>query len=389
MLPDCADVVVIGGGVIGASCAYYLAKHKIKVVLLEKRDLASGSSGACGGTIFLQTKSPGPNLKLALAGAERFRHLHEELAADIEYRNHGGMIIIETETEYDAMVRWAERQQGAGLDVALLDANQARGLETALSPEILGATFSPADAQVNPWHLTFAFIKSAQRHGAKVYTGVRVTGIQTKSQRIELVETDQGRISTGTVVNAAGAYAARIGALCDLDIPIKPRRGQLVVVEATHPLISRCMLSAHYIAAKFNPDLARKGGGVSIEPTAHGSFVLGSTREFVGFDSRVTRAAIQHIARNVTSILPVLKGRNIIRVFAGLRPYTPDGLPILGPVAGLDGFVIAAGHEGDGIALAPITGELIADLIANNRTDFPLEAYKLERFDPIRAEDLE
>ncbi len=380
MLPDSADVVVIGGGVIGASCAYYLAKHKIKVVLLEKRDPASGSSGACGGTIFLQTKSPGPNLNLALAGAERFRHLHEELAADIEYRNHGGMIIIETETEYDAMVRWAERQQGAGLDVALLDANQARGLETALSPEILGATFSPADAQVNPWHLTFAFIKSAQRHGAKVYTGVRVTGIQTKSQRIELVETDQGRISTGTVVNAAGAYAARIGALCDLDIPIKPRRGQLVVVEATHPLISRCMLSAHYIAAKFNPDLARKGGGVSIEPTAHGSFVLGSTREFVGFDSRVTRAGIQHIARNVTSILPVLKGRNIIRVFAGLRPYTPDGLPILGPVAGLDGFVMAAGHEGDGIALAPITGEIIADLIANNRTDFPLEAYNLERF---------
>ncbi len=380
MLPDSADVVVIGGGVIGASCAYYLAKHKIKVVLLEKRDPASGSSGACGGTIFLQTKSPGPNLNLALAGAERFRQLHEELAADIEYRNHGGMIIIETETEYDAMVRWAERQQGAGLDVALLDANQARGLETALSPEILGATFSPADAQVNPWHLTFAFIKSAQRHGAKVYTGVRVTGIQTKSQRIELVETDQGRISTGTVVNAAGAYAARIGALCDLDIPIKPRRGQLVVVEATHPLISRCMLSAHYIAAKFNPDLARKGGGVSIEPTAHGSFVLGSTREFVGFDSRVTRAGIQHIARNVTSILPVLKGRNIIRVFAGLRPYTPDGLPILGPVAGLDGFVMAAGHEGDGIALAPITGEIIADLIANNRTDFPLEAYNLERF---------
>jgi sarcosine oxidase subunit beta len=380
MLPDSADVVVIGGGVIGASCAYYLAKHKLKVVLLEKRDPASGSSGACGGTIFLQTKSPGQNLKLALASAKRFRYLHEELAADIEYRNPGGMIIVETESEREVLGHLVERQRNAGLDVALLDARQARELEPALSPEILGATFSPADAQVNPWHLTFAFIKAAQRHGAKVYTGVRVTGLQTTSQRIESVETEKGRISTGTVVNAAGAHAARIGALCGLDIPIKPRRGQLVVVEATMPLISRCMLSAEYIAAKFNPELARKGGGVSIEPTAHGSFVLGSTREFVGYDSGVTRAGIQHIARNVTSILPALMRRNIVRVFAGLRPYTPDGMPILGGVAGLDGFVMAAGHEGDGIALAPITGEMIADLIANNRTDFSLEAYKLERF---------
>lgn len=314
MLPGSADVVVIGGGVIGASCAYYLAKHKIKVVLLEKRDPASGSSGACGGTIFLQTKSPGPNLNLALASAKRFRHLHEELAADIEYRNPGGMIIIETGAERDALVRLVEQQQCAGLDVALLDASQARELEPALSPAILGATFSTMDAQVNPWHLTFAFIKAAQRHGARVYTGVRVTGIETASQLIEAVETDKGRISTNTVVNAAGAFAARIGALCDLNIPIKPRRGQLVVVEATMPLIARCMLSAQYIAAKFNPELARRGGGVSIEPTAHGSFVLGSTREFVGFDSRVTRAGIQHIARNVTSILPVLKGRNIIKI---------------------------------------------------------------------------
>jgi glycine/D-amino acid oxidase-like deaminating enzyme len=196
------------------------------------------------------------------------------------------------------------------------------------------------------------------------------------------VRTDKGEIQTGTVVNAGGVYAAQIGALAGLNVPIKPRRGQLVVTEAAGTLIRRCMLSAQYIAAKFNPDLARKGGGVSIEPTARGNFVLGSTREFVGFDKRVTLAGIDHIARKVSSILPALKKIKIIRVFAGLRPYTPDGRPILGPVAGLDGFVMAAGHEGDGIALAPITGEIIAELIADNRTNFPLEEYRLERFGP-------
>ena len=382
MLPDNADVVVIGGGVIGASVAYHLAGRKIRVVLLEKGDPASGSSGACGGTVFLHTKSPGPSLKLSLASANRFKHLEEELAADIEYVNRGGMIVIEKEAERETLEYLVDRQQKTGLDVLLLDQAQARDLEPALSPAILGAAFSPMDSQVNPWHLTFAFIKAARRQGARVCTGTRVTGIRRSSHRIKSVEKDKGVIETGTVVNAAGAHAAQIAALVDLNVPIKPRRGQIVVTEATGLLIIRCMLSAQYIAAKFNPDLARKGGGVSIEPTARGNFVLGSTREFAGFDNRVTASGIQHIAGNVSSILPALKKLKFIRVFAGLRPYTPDGLPILGRVAGLDGFVMAAGHEGDGIVLAPITGEIIADLIVNNRTGFPMDEYKLERFNP-------
>lgn len=382
-MPQSADVVVIGGGVIGASIAYHLAKRKIRAVLLEKGDPAGGSSGACGGTVFLQTKSPGPNLKLALASADRFRHLEAELAADIEYDNRGGLIVIEREEERETLAHLVDRQQKAGLDVRLLDRQQARDLEPALSPAILGAAFSPVDSQVSPWHLTFAFIKAARGHGARVHTGTRVIGIRLSSHRVQSVATDNGEIATETVVNAAGVHAPRIAALVDLNVPIEPRRGQLVVTEATGPLISRCMLSAQYIAAKFNPDLARKGGGVSIEPTAHGNFVLGSTREFAGFDKRVTPAGIQHIAANVAAILPALKRMKFIRVFAGLRPYTPDGLPILGRVAGPDGFVMAAGHEGDGIALAPITGELIADLIVDDRTRFSLEDYKLDRFSPI------
>jgi glycine/D-amino acid oxidase-like deaminating enzyme len=380
MLPASADVVVIGGGVIGASIAYHLAKRKVDVVLLEKGDAASGSSGACGGTIFLQTKSPGKHLELALQSSRRFVHLEQELGAGFEYQRHGGMIIVERDEEMLTMEQFVEKQNSIGLDVSLLDPKQARELEPALSEKILGATFSPMDAQVNPMFLTFAFLKAAQGLGAKILTNTRATGFQRTSHCVKSVKTDKGEIHTGTVVNAGGVYAAEIGALLDLEIPVRPRRGQLLVTETIGPIISHCMLSAQYIAAKFNPALAQKGGGISIEPTASGNFVLGSTREFVGFDKRVTPEKLLHIAKNVGSIIPCLKNLNIIRAFAGLRPYTPDGLPILGTVAGLGGFVMAAGHEGDGIALSPVTGEIIAQLIVEDKPDFPIEEYKLERF---------
>lgn len=380
LLPGSADVVVIGGGVIGASIAYHLAKRKVDVVLLEKGDAASGSSGACGGTIFLQTKNPGTHLELALESSRRFACLEQELGAGFEYQRQGGMIVVERAEELQAMKQFAAKHNSFGLEVSLLDPQQARELEPFLSEKILGATFSPMDAQVNPMLLTFAFLKAAQGLGAKILTNTRATGFQRTSHGIKSVKTDKGEIHTNTIVNAGGVYAAEIGALLDLEIPIRPRRGQLVVTEAVGPLIRHCMLSAQYIAAKFNPALAQKGGGISIEPTASGNFVLGSTREFVGFDKRVTPEKIFHIAEHVGRIIPCLKKLNMIRAFAGLRPYTPDGLPILGTVAGLGGFIMAAGHEGDGIALSPITGELIAELIVDNKTGFPIEEYRLERF---------
>jgi len=384
MLPGSTDVVVIGGGVIGASIAYHLAKRKIGVVLLEKGNAACGSSGACGGTIFLQTKSPGTHLELALESSRRFVHLEQELGAGFEYQRHGGMIVIETEEELRTLQQFVEKQKRSGLDVALLDARQAREAAPMLSDKILGATYSPMDAQVNPMFLTFAFLKAARDSGAQISANTRVTGFRKTADCIRSVITEKGEIQTDMVVNAGGPYAAEIGALLDLTIPIKPRRGQLAVTEAIEPMVSCCMLSAQYIAAKFNPTLARKGGGVSIEPTANGNFILGSTREFVGFDNRVDLAGIRHIAGRASSILPCLKRLNLIRVFAGLRPYTPDGLPILGAVDGLDGFVMAAGHEGDGIALSPITGEIIAGLIVDKKTDFPLQAYSLARFNADR-----
>jgi sarcosine oxidase subunit beta len=166
-----------------------------------------------------------------------------------------------------------------------------------------------------------------------------------------------------------------------ITVPIRPRRGQLLVTAATKPMIKGCFISARYIAAKHNPDLAKgKGEGIAIEQTESGNLLLGSTREFVGFDRRTTVEGLRGIARRTMAVLPGLSALNVIRSFAGLRPYTPDGLPILGPVEGVEGFIMAAGHEGDGIALSPITGELMAQFIAEGRTEIPLEPFRLERF---------
>ena len=140
MLPSKADVVVIGGGVIGSSVAYHLSQRKMSVVLLEKGGLVSGTSGACDGLVYLQSKRPGAHLKLAMESRKRFDSLEQELGRDIEFRAHGGMIVIETQEELEAMRLFAEDQKESGLEVTLLEGKQARELEPSLSEGILGCT---------------------------------------------------------------------------------------------------------------------------------------------------------------------------------------------------------------------------------------------------------
>ena len=383
------DVVVIGAGVIGSSIAYHLARHKLRVALLERGDIASGSSGACDGLVFLQSKKPGIHLQLAMESRRRFKLLARQLPVPIEYRETGGMVVIESKDELSAMQKFVKAQQAVGLDVSLINKDQARKLEPQLAEHIVGATHSPLDGQVNPISLTLGFALGAKSLGARIITGAAVCGIDTAAGKVSAVETDAGRFEADIVINAAGVHAPQIGALVGLDIPIKPRRGQIIVTEFCSPMLDHCMISARYIAAKFNPEIAKAiGEGVSIEQTENGNILLGSTREFVGFDKRTTTDGLYRIAANTAGILPALKQIKVIRAFAGLRPHTPDGLPILGPVKGVSGFFMAAGHEGDGIALSPITGELIAQMIATGRSEIALDAFRLSRF-AVEAEKVE
>jgi sarcosine oxidase subunit beta len=374
-------IVIIGGGVIGTSIAWHLAKTSARVTLIESHDLASGSSGAYDGLVFMQSKKPGVHLHLALESLKRFQSLKKELPVDIEFRQTGGRVIIQTPAQYQAMEKFVREQKEIGLDVCLMDSRKTLAAEPFLSPDIYGSTWSPLDARVNPINLTLGFALGAKKNHARIMTRTNVLGIDTRNDQVIGIATDQGDMAADMVINAAGAGAGRICQMVGIELPIAPRRGQIVVTQATRPMVFSCMISAGYIAAKFDPSLAEEQGeGMSMEQTDNGNLLLGSTREFAGFCRQNTLSGIRRIISRTTVVLPALKHLQVIRTFAGLRPYTPDSLPILGPVASLAGFFMAAGHEGDGIALSPITGELMADMVLGQKTSVSLAPFSPERF---------
>lgn len=382
------DVVVIGGGVIGCSVAYHLARRGVSVTLVEKSDIASGTSGACDKAVLLQSKNPGLHLKMALESVKLFPGLQEELDVDIEFKKDGGMIVIYTEEQWKIMEQFVERQNKLGLAVQLLGKDEARRRQPAFAENIVGSTYSPMDGEVNPIYLALGFFRGAKKYGAKTMLGTEVRGIKLEKGRVCSVITDRGNINTNNVVNACGVYAPFIGAMVGLDIPIIPRRGQIIVTEPVAPLIHGDVNCARYITAKFRPELlgndesARLGVGLSLGQTENGNLLIGGTREFVGYSKSTTHRALRAVLKHAVKLVPALKGINVIRSFAGLRPYTPDGLPILGRVTRIKGFYMAAGHEGDGIALSAITGKLLCDVITYGTTSLDIDMNKLslERF---------
>jgi sarcosine oxidase subunit beta len=376
------DVVVIGGGVIGTSIAYHLAKRRVKTILIEKNDIASGTTSACDGFVFLQSKKPGVHLQMALESARMMEQLSSELPGDMEYQKNGGMILVKSQEDMPEMQKWVERQRGMGLEVELLSAREARKLEPNLSPTIAGATYSPMDAHVNPMALCFAFAEASESMGSRIFTHTEATGISTSGGRIDGVITNKGNIKANFVVNAAGVYAPSIGKMVGIDLPITPRRGQIIVTESVPAIFRSVIICNRYIKSKYTHDERENslGVGLALEQTKAGSIIIGSTREFAGYDKRVTPEGIRAILDHAISMIPTIENLNIIRSFAGLRPYTPDGLPILGGVSGLKGFVNAAGHEGDGIALSPITGALSAKFIADGQDKKLISHLNMSRF---------
>lgn len=388
------NVIVIGGGVIGSSLCYQLSKRGKSVILFEKEDLCSGTSGACDAYITPHTKKPGFHLALCLESQKIYDQLEEELGEDLEYeKNRGGFQPCEDEIAYELVGKNAKDLLAGGLEVKMMGIDEVRKYEPALSPKLVGALHCPSAGQVNPFRVVFAYVKNAKRLGTQVMLHTEVLDIIRDGEKVAGVKTNKGDYYADTIVNATGSWGAQIAKMAGFNVPIRPRRGQIVVSEAVPPLIHSTMQSGMYMVIKHRPELIsderikRLGCGYCIEQTKDGTILIGFTREFVDFDKRTTMEGIEAIIKEGCKYIPALERLHFIRTFAGFRPFVPDGLPLIGAVDGLQGFFMAAGHEGDGISLAPITGKLVAEIIDEGTSSFNIDAFSPNRFKEVIFEN--
>ena len=383
------DVAVVGSGVIGAACAYFLARSGMQVALVERGDVASGSYGGCDGIIIAQDHLPGYDSSLTMASNRIFQRLTKELDWDFEYTQKGTLLVIETEEEREFMLERMRQQIEGGLPVRFVDSQELYDQEPLLAPGLRGAIECATDAACMPIHLAVALVRGARRLGAEIHTFEEVRQITRDRQgRIAGLTTDTREIRTPRIINCCGVWAPFLGKLVGLDVPIRPRRGQLIVVERSTQVGHRMISEAHYIMAKFHPELTegtdsemlKYGVAFVFEPTASGTMLLGSSREFAGYDTRTTQPVLRAIIRRAIRFIPSLAGLHCIRTYGGLRPFTPDHLAIISPVEEVPGFYIAAGHEGNGIGLAPLTGQLMSQIVHGEPTTVDVTPLGWSRF---------
>lgn len=363
-----AEVIIIGAGVVGCSVAYHLARAGVKkVVVFERGKVGGEASGEAAGMLAAQCEAhaPGPFLDLCLAGRAAFDPLAEELkdltGIDIEYLRWGTLYLVE-EGEAEARYEWQKRR---GLRVEKLAPEEVWKLEPGLKKDIPGALYFPDDHHVHNGELTQALAQAAQVLGVEVREGCPVLGFLRNRRKVTGVRTPEGVVLGETVVLCAGPWSGELGACLGRPIPVGPAKGQLIASELPSlPLRHIVYTKEGYLV-----------------PRLRGELITGSTVEFVGFDKRVTFAGLKKLVELALDLLPGLKEQLVARAWAGLRPYTPDALPIIGPLPELKGVFVATGHFRNGILLGPITGRLIRELILGEALSLPLETFSPTRFD--------
>jgi sarcosine oxidase subunit beta len=390
---EIADVVVVGGGVIGCSVAYYLAKKGVRVIVVERKEgLSGGASGANQGGCPLQLFES-PVLELARESLKLYKNLAEEIGCDIEYENVGSLVCSVDEKQHPDMEKHFRNKQAEGINVRVVEGHELRKLEPTLGEDVVVGVEEWDSCTVNPFKVNYGLAYAARKLGTEFLFSSQVKKIETDKERIASVITDREKIKTNFLVNAAGAWASEIGKMLGLTIPVRARRGQIIVTEPV-PLNERWryILDADYLTTAFDLAAVEKSKDARIKLGVAGSYIqeksgnwtIGSSRDFAGYNNRVTMQTLKYMAKRVIKFVPRLKDISCIRTFAGLRPFCyGDGFPILSKIKNLQNFVIATGHAGKGMTLAPITGKLIAELITESRTSLSIDAFSFSRFKNI------
>jgi glycine oxidase len=368
-IPRSAEVVVIGGGVIGLTVVRALAQRGLRdVQLIERSSLGAEASFAAGGMLAPQTEANGRDDFFELACQSRDLYpnfaaaLREETGIDVELDTTGTLYLALTEGDLKEIRKRYEWQTQAGLVVENLTASDARELEPCVAETVLGALRFPQDIQVENRRLLNALINSVDKLGVGIYTDTNADSLTTERGRLTGVQTSRGFVSCRTVIVAAGTWSSAIER--SLTPKIEPVRGQMICFDA------KPQLTRHVI---FSP----RG---YLVPRQDGRLLAGSTSENAGFTKQVTAGGISTILANAREISPAISRLPVVDTWSGLRPRAPDGLPVLGPCDEIDGLFYATGHYRNGILLAPVTGELIAEAVVAGHGSSLLAAFSPNRF---------
>jgi len=374
-----AEVLVIGGGIAGASTAYHLALGGHNVVLLERGEIASEASGVNAGNIGALGWGNVPNLQshLTMGSLEMFKSLQLDQGFDIEFRNSACIQTIHTEQQYDFIRDRVLALQSQGYSAELLTNREMRSIEPETSPRLLGCMYTPLRAQADPKKATTAFATAAAQQGARILTHHKVTGITALGDDTYRVAAAGEDFHAENIVLATGAWCGPLGAMLGIRIPIIPVRGQMWATPVLPPRVFHT-LSASESALQWNteqgndsetpPDLTHHGKTRTTRhlygrQTQAGEVIFGGDRQVSGYDLNIDAEGIEVNRGHATELMPFLKDVPISRTWAGTMPFSLDGSPIIGKIPQRENLYIVSGMASSGFGRGPMAGKLLADYI--------------------------
>jgi sarcosine oxidase subunit beta len=365
-----ADVVIIGGGIIGVSIAYHLALKKAgRILLLEKGQLGEGSTSRCVGGIRTQFSTE-INILFSLESIKTFDRFEEKFNINPEFRRIGYLFLATTELEIEAFKTSVELQRKFGIPVELLNPDEIRARRPYLRvDDILGGTFCSLDGYAGPSEVLSGFVSGAKRAGVRIYEGSEVVGIAVTKGKVKRVKTRFEEISTPIIVNAGGPFASSIGEMAGVRIPVKPLRRQVFVTAPFH-------LTGQTIPLTI--DFHR---GWYFRKEVDGFLLSGPLDTEPSFNLNVDYEAMAEASENAMYRVPPLEKARIVRGWAGLYEISPDNHAILGKVPEIEGFILANGFSGHGFQHSPAVGKMIAELITEGKAKtIDITSLSIERF---------
>jgi sarcosine oxidase subunit beta len=366
-----ADVVIIGGGIIGVSIAYHLALKKAgRIILLEKGQLGEGSTSRCVGGIRTQFSTE-INILFSLESVKVFERFEEEFGIDPEFKRIGYLFLGATEWEMGVFKDNVKLQRKFGIPVELLNPDEIKERWPYLRvDDILGGTFCPWDGYAGPNEVLSGFASGAKRAGVRVYEGTEVVGISIIKGKVQSVKTRLEEISTPIVINAGGPFAASIGEMAGVKIPVKPLRRQIFITAPFH-------LTDQTIPMTI--DFHR---GWYFRQEVDGLLLSGPLDSEPSFNLNVDYKSMAEASENAMYRVPVLENAHVAKGWAGLYEISPDHHAILGRVPEIEGFILANGFSGHGFQHSPAVGKVIAGLITEGRAKtIDIAPFSIERFE--------